>query len=107
MSIKEHSSKIFVFVVNALIVTLIVFGIREASRNNFSTGSTTTETTAPVANDVAQLQADIVTDRENKLRDLNTAPKTVVQNAQTTTTVQPQATAPVAAKAPARKTKTS
>ncbi len=106
---KEHSSKIFVFVVNALIVTLIVFGIREASRNNFSAESTTTETTTPVASDVAQLQANIATDRENKLRGLNNTPRTVVQNTQTTTTsTQSQIATPAAApKAPARKTKTS
>jgi hypothetical protein len=108
MNIKNFSQKAFIFAVNLLIVVLIIFGIREANRDVIS-ATETTDTTSPVNGNVLQAQADIATDRENKLRDLNNAPKSVVQSDQTTTTIKPQAStaAPATAKTPSRKTKTS
>jgi maltodextrin utilization protein YvdJ len=106
MDIKNYGQKFFVFIINFLVVILVVFGIKEANKDKFSIESQTTETIIPVADDVSQLQSQISNDREVKLRDLNSEPKTVVQNDQATTTitVQPQTAKP---KAPARKTKTS
>ncbi|HCU70372.1 MAG TPA: hypothetical protein DIC35_01295 [Candidatus Moranbacteria bacterium] len=111
MDIKKHIQKIFVFIINFLVVILVMFGIKEANRDKFSTENQITETTVPVADDVSKLQSQISNDREGKLRDLNSKPKTVVQNDQTTniTTVQPQTakSKTTTTKAPARKTKTS
>jgi hypothetical protein len=106
MIIKEHLQKVSIFVINLLIVGLIVCGIKEKDKNNISLQNESREDLSPVATDVLELQNKIATDRENKLRDLNTTPKQIEQQDTTTTktTVTPE---PVAAPKPDKKTKSS
>ncbi len=107
MDIKTHCQKIFVFVINILLVILIVLGIKENAKNNFSTEIAKSDTLTPVDGSILQTQSNIVTDRENKLRSLNNSPKSITQNSQTTTTVQAPAPITKSTTTPSRKTKTS
>ncbi|GEM_PF-1204212 len=111
MDIKKHCQKIFVFIINLSVIVFIVFGIKESNKNKFITQTVSSDTTSPVDSGILQVQSNIATDRENKLRSLNNSPKTVVQTNQTTTTkVQPAAvpaTPTATTKTPTRKTKTS
>ncbi|MFA7319383.1 MAG: hypothetical protein WC022_02190 [Parcubacteria group bacterium] len=107
MDIKKHCQKIFVFIVNMLLVVLIVLGIKENAKNNLATEIAQSDTTTPLDKNILQSQSDIATDRENKLRSLNNSPKSITQSSRTTTTVQPPAPTTSSAATPSRKTKTS
>lgn len=104
MEIKKHGYKLAIFVINLLIVALAVCGMKTRDKNNFSLESNSNENIAPVGIDILKSQNEIAVERENKLRDLNNAPKSIEQRDTTTktTTVTP---APV--KAPDKKTKSS
>jgi len=107
MDIKKHCQKIFIFIINLLIIILIVFGIKENTANS-AQKTEENDTTTPVDNSILQTQSDIATDRENKLRSLNTSPKNVTQTKRTTITTQaPVASSTTTANPPTRKTKTS
>jgi hypothetical protein len=105
MEIKKHGYKIGVFVINLLIVALAICGMKDRDKNKFSTESEVKEDFNPVDASIQEVQSKIATERENKLRDLNTAPKVVEQQNTTTTKATTVPAAP--AKAPDKKTKTS
>lgn len=107
MDIKKHCQKIFVFIVNILLVILLVLGIKENAKNNPATEITKRDTSTPVDGSILQTQSDIATDRENKLRSLNNSPKSITQNSRTTTTTQQPAPTKTSTAAPSRTTKTS
>lgn len=108
MEIKKHSCKIGIFVVNILIIALAICGLRDRDKNRFSLENKTEENIAPVDASILDMQNKIATERENRLRDLNTAPKAIEQQNTTTTkkTTTP-APATATAKTPDKKTKTS
>lgn len=105
MDIKKNIQRAGIIGVNLLIVALIVLGIREKDKNRFSVQNENKEEVAPVDSSVSELQNEMATDRENKLRDLNNAPKEIKQEdtVTTNTTVAPK---PVSAPKPAESTKT-
>lgn len=106
MEIRKHGYKIGVFIINILIVALAICGIRSKDKNNLSLENKLEENIVPVSADIQEIQNKISIERENKLRDLNNAPKAIEQqNTITTkTTVTPQ---PATVKTPDKKTKTS
>jgi len=106
MAMKEHLQKVAIFTVNLMIVGLIICGIKEKDKNNISLQSESKEDVTPIDSRVANLQNQIATDRENKLRDLNSAPKEI-QKLDTTTTKTTTTPAPVAAPKADKKTKSS
>lgn len=107
MEIKKHSCKIGIFVINVLAVSLVVYGLKDENEDKFSLESTVEESITPVDGSIREIQNKIAVERENKLRDLNTAPKEIQQQntITTTTTVTPPPPAP--AKTPDKKSKTS
>ncbi|EKE20696.1 MAG: hypothetical protein ACD_7C00503G0014 [uncultured bacterium] len=105
MEIKKHGYKIGVFVVNILIVALAICGMKDRDKNKFSLENKTEENVVPIDATVASIQNKIATERENKLRDLNTAPKAIEQ--QNTVTTKTTTTPEVKTKSPDKKTKTS
>lgn len=107
MDIKKHCQKIFVFIINILLIVLIVLGVKENAKDNVVTEVAKSDTSAPIDGNILQSQADIVTDRENKLRSLNNSPKRITQNSRTTTTTQQPAPTKTSTAAPSRTTKTS
>ncbi len=94
MELKKYSCKISVFVINLLVLVVVVIGIKNRETNNFSMESATKEDIIPVDSRMSELQNKIMLDRENKLRNLNMAPKNIVQQNTTTTatTVTPDTT---------------
>ncbi len=104
MEIKKHGYKIGVFIINVLVVALAVCGMKDRDKNKFSLENKIEENTAPVNIDIQEAQNKISIERENKLRDLNTASKTIEQqNVVTTNTTK----TPAVKKTPDKKTKTS
>lgn len=105
MDIKKSVQRVGIVSVNLLIVALIVLGIREKDKNRFFIQNENKEDVAPVDSSVTELQNEMATDRENKLRDLNNAPKEIKQEdtVTTNTTVAPK---PVSAPKPAESTNT-
>lgn len=106
MEIKKHGYKIGVFVINILIVALAICGMKDREKNKFSLENEVQENINPVDVNIREAQNKIATERENKLRDLNTAPKAIEQQNTTTTktTVVPP---PATTKTSDRKTGTT
>lgn len=104
MEIKKHTCKIGVFLVNVLIVALAICGMRDRDKDKFSLESKKEENVMPIDASILEAQNKISVDRENKLRDLNNAPKEIKQENTTTTKTT---TVPAATKTPDKKTKTS
>lgn len=103
---QEYLKKIGIFVVNLMVVGLIICGIKEKDKNNFSLENQTSEDINPVSKDILELQNKVAVDRENKLRDLNNSPKKIEQQ-DTTTTKTTTTPAPAPAPKADKKTKSS
>lgn len=106
MEIKKHGYKIGVFVINVLIVALAVCGMKDRDKNKFSLENKIEENIDPVNVTIQEVQSKIALERENKLRDLNTAPKAIQQQNTITTKTTTTPAAPTT-KTPDKKTKTS
>jgi len=107
MEIKKHGYKMGVFVINILIVALAICGMKDRDKSKFSLENEVQENINPVDVNIREAQNKIAAERENKLRDLNTAPKAIEQQNTTTTkttVVPPPATT---AKTSDRKTGTT
>lgn len=104
MEIKKHGYKILIFAINLLVIALAVCGMRDRDKDRFAIESKSEESIEPINADIQDIQNKIAIERENKLRDLNTAPKTIEQKNTVTTKTT---TVPAATKAPDKKTKTS
>ena len=102
---KKHGYKIGVFVINMLMVALAICGMKDRDKNKFSLENEVRENINPVDINIQEAQSKIATERENKLRDLNTAPKAIEQ--QNTTTTKTTKVPPATVKTPDKKTKTS
>ncbi len=106
MEIKKYTNKILVFFINALLVVVAVLFIKDKDKNNVSFENKSETEIVPVDPYVLSLQNVVATNRENKLRDLNTSPKTIEQK-KTTTTTTTTTPDPTPASKPSTKTKTS
>lgn len=107
MNIKKYLQGFAIFVINLAVVGLIICGIKEKDKNDrFSIKNEKSEDLSQVNQNVLELQNKISTDRENKLRDLNNAPKKIEQQ-DTTTTQVTTIPEPVAAPKADKKTKSS
>ena len=104
MDIKKHTCQIAVLAINALVLVLVVFGIKDYEMKKIPLENTTDENVVPVDSSIIAIQNEITQDREDKLRKLNTGPKSILQK---NTTITSTVTTPVATKAPDKKTKTS
>lgn len=83
---KKHALKTFVFLFNLTAAALGVFLIKnQADKNNQPVTEKTVEN-VPIDEVVMNAQSSIVSDREQKLRDLNTSPKALTKTNTTTTT---------------------
>lgn len=107
MEIKKHGYKIGVFVINILIVALAICGMKDREKNKFSLENEVQENINPVDVNIREAQNKIATERENKLRDLNTAPKAIEQQNTTTTKTTTVPSITTTTKTPDKKTKTS
>lgn len=85
--IKKHSCSAVVFVINILLVVLGYQAIKSNDPKNVISKEDISTTIQPVGQEVLDVQNKLATDRENKLRDLNTAPKAIKQNQTTTNTI--------------------
>ena len=75
------------FVVNLLAAGLVLLGIRHHEEEKLKTKSVSEDAdVVPVDQKILDAQNRIATDRENKLRDLNTTPKEIKRIDTTTTT---------------------
>lgn len=83
--IKSFASKTVFFVANCLAAFLIVFLIKEAEQEQTLVTDEETNFT-PVSDAVSEKQNQIAIERENRLRQLNSTPKEIKQEATTTTT---------------------
>jgi hypothetical protein len=83
--IAKHTNKILVLVINILLVIVGSFIIKNRD-NHTSVEVDTEKDLSPLSSDILADQDKIATDRENKLRDLNSAPKEIQQKEITTTT---------------------
>jgi len=106
--LKKHYHQILVFTINGLLMMVIVFLIRESSKDSLSQITTEENSDfAPISDAVISAQDQIATDRENKLRKLNNSPKEIQQEQTTTNTItetiDPVTQMPVTQTAPAKK----
>ena len=88
--IKKYSCSAIVFIVNILLLVLGYQVIKNNDPKNVIPKEDINTTIQPLSQEILDTQIKIAADRENKLRDLNTAPKTIKQNqtiTNTTTTV--------------------
>ncbi|TSD02192.1 MAG: Uncharacterized protein Athens071425_112 [Parcubacteria group bacterium Athens0714_25] len=83
--IAKHTNKILIFVINILLVIVGSFIIKNRDKH-ISIEVDTEKDLSPVSADILADQDKIATDRENKLRDLNSTPKEIQQKEVTTTT---------------------
>ncbi|MGW8185022.1 MAG: hypothetical protein ACWGHO_02850 [Candidatus Moraniibacteriota bacterium] len=107
MEIKKHGYKIGVFVINVLIVALAICAMKDRDKNKFSLENEIQENIDPVDISIQEAQSKIAAERENKLRDLNTAPKAIEQQNTTTTKTTTVPSTTTTTKTPDKKTKTS
>lgn len=78
---------VILFLVNLLVGGLIVLGIRHQDEDRLRSQELSEDSNVvPVDQNILDMQNRIATDRENKLRDLNTAPKELKKIDTTTTT---------------------
>jgi len=87
MEIKKHSCQVAVFFVNALVMTLVIIGIKDSDANRVGTKTARTEKVVPVNSSILEVQSRIADSRESKLRRLNTSPKSIQQENITTTKI--------------------
>lgn len=93
--IKKHILKVFVFLFNLSAVALGAFLIKSQSDIQNSPKTEKLAETVPISDDVLDMQNQIASDREAKLRDLNTSPKDIKKiNTTTTTTTTTKTTKP-------------
>lgn len=85
MELKKHTSKICIFLINSFLITLAVLIIRDKNKDRFTFESEDETDIVPVNSEIIELQGVVATNRENKLRDLNSSPKEIKQNIITTT----------------------
>lgn len=75
------------FIVNALAAVLVTVGIKHKDESRLTSDSLSKESNVvPVDQNILNLQRNIMVNRENKLRDLNTEAKELKQLDTTTTT---------------------
>jgi hypothetical protein len=101
---KKRICSWIIFIVNVLLMFLGYQFIKDKDKNKQVLEEENSKIFEAISKDILKTQNEIVTDRENKLRDLNNSPKEVQQNQTTTDTTTTTNTTP--AKKP-QTTKTS
>lgn len=88
--LKKHGWSFMVFLVNILLLLLGYHTIKANDKNAIIISQNSQTEIKPLGSKTIDAQNQITTDRENKLRNLNSSPKQIKQNqitTQTTTTV--------------------
>lgn len=97
---SKNINKVLVFVINLLLMAVAFLVIKNRDRERLASNVDQNSETVPVPGEVVSSQEQITTDRENKLRELNTTP---TESRTTITTTTTKTTVP----APSTSTKTS
>jgi len=84
--IGKYCCSILVFIINILLVLLGYQVIKNNDQNNSSVKENVNTNVQGLNQEILNAQNEIVVDRENKLRDQNSAPKEIKQNQTTTQT---------------------
>lgn len=84
--IKKYSCSVAVFIINILLVFVGYHFIKDNDKNTKILKEEENMEIQPIEQGILDAQNKIAADRENKLRDLNTAPKEIKQNQTTTKT---------------------
>jgi hypothetical protein len=91
---KWKKSSWLVFIINVLLMFLGYQFIKDKDKNRQISLEENSKNFEAISKDILNAQNEIVTDRENKLRDLNNSPKDVQQNQTTTDTTTTTNSAP-------------
>ncbi len=103
---QKHINKILIFIVNVLLMVIAVLVIKMQDQKNLAIKIITDSTLEPLDSKILNTQNAISTDRENKLRELNSTPQ-ALQTKQITTTTNTAVTKPNASTSSSRTTRKS
>jgi recombinational DNA repair ATPase RecF len=108
----KNVNKVLVFIINVLLIVVGVLFIRDYNRNKLLTfESETAKNLQAIDSKVADVQNQILANRENKLRDLNNTPQKIIKkdvtSSTTATTPSNPSSASSAKSSSSTKTKTS